>query len=94
MASNIITLTEAKSHLRVTDTAEDTLIQLYIDAATEHISNYIDTPNPPQNAAVKAAALLIVGGLYENRESENVVKIEENPAVKRLLFPYRERLGV
>jgi uncharacterized phiE125 gp8 family phage protein len=35
-----VQLPDAKSHLKVTDTSEDNLIQMYIDAAQQHIEDY------------------------------------------------------
>jgi uncharacterized phiE125 gp8 family phage protein len=40
-------------------------------------------------AAIKAAILLLVGDLYANREAGGE-EIVDNPAVKRLLAPYRK----
>ena len=90
----IITLTEAKHHLRITDTSEDTILQLYIDAAEEYITTFLDRQYVPRNAAVKAAALLTVADLFENREGAGDKDIKENPAVMRLLYPYRSNLGL
>jgi hypothetical protein len=39
-------------------------------------------------AAIKAAILLLVGDMYANREAGGQL-LNENPAVGRLLFPYR-----
>ncbi|MEO0375586.1 MAG: head-tail connector protein, partial [Cyanobacteria bacterium P01_A01_bin.17] len=64
-------------------TTEDTLIQLYVDAAKEHIGEYLNRPQYPSNSAIKAAALLIVGDLYENREAAGNRAMRENPAVCR-----------
>lgn len=97
-----VTLAEAKLHLRVINSLEDTLIQLYIDAAEGWVANYIDDPIPgvsdsPAEAAptdIKAAILLIVGDLFQNREGASEKEIKENPAVIRLLYPYRNRLGI
>lgn len=90
----IVTLTQAKDHLRVDQSTEDTLITLYIQAAEDWISNFLNTPNIPYTHSVKAAALLIIGDLYENREGASEKEIKENPAVVRLLYPYREGLGI
>lgn len=51
-------------------------------------------PNAPVGAMVitaglKAAALMILSDLYNNREASAFTKIEENPAVTRLLKPHR-----
>ena len=106
----IATLESAKQHLRIDPavTVEDDLIQLYLDAAEDWIKNYLDdplagliTPDPddPTTAyipkAVYAAQLLILGDLYGTREGQvTAVSIVTNPAVTRLLFPYRQNLGV
>ena len=46
-------------------------------------------------SAVMAAQLLLISDLYENREAQHVgVTVQDNPAVNRLLFPYRKKLGV
>lgn len=90
----IVSLSEAKEHLRVDQSYEDTIIQLYIDAADEYISNYLNDAGYPKTNAIKAAALLIIGGLYENREQYGDAEFKEIPAVYGLLFPYRKRMGV
>ncbi len=98
----IVTLDEAKEHLRADSTGgDDSLIELYINAAEDRIRNYLNVEipgsehSPPEYpAAIKAAALLIIGGLYENRESEGEKDIKENSALVSLLHPYREGLGI
>jgi hypothetical protein len=46
-------------------------------------------------AAIKAACLLIIGDMYENREGAIVGTIhKENPAVQRLLHFYRIGIGI
>lgn len=45
----------------------------------------------PAPAALRAAILLLVGDLYANREA-SVEGLSENPAVDRLVFPYRRVL--
>ena len=40
-------------------------------------------------APVKSAALLLVGALYENRESMGERPFHKNPAFEALLNPYR-----
>ena len=95
----IVTLAEAKLHLRASTYVdspdpEDTLITLYMNAADDHIRNYLDREIIPNKSAIKAAALLIIADLYENREGAGEKEIKENPAVVRLLFPYRRNLGV
>ena len=90
----IVTLTEAKEHLRVNHNLEDTKITRDIEAAEDYIKNYLNREEIPIKAAVKAAALLIVGDLYENRESQSEKELKANATVERLLFPYRVDMGI
>jgi uncharacterized phage protein (predicted DNA packaging) len=91
---NVVGLGETKLHLRVTQDDEDALIQTYIEAAEEYISQFLNTQNFPDNSAIKAACLLTVSDLYENREGAGEKDIKENPAVMRLLYPYRVDIGI
>lgn len=96
-----VTLAEAKQHLRVIGNAEDAQIQLYLDAAEQQAANFIKRPIPwddgavppvavPVPAPVKAAILLILGDLFENREGVITGTIVAgNPSVNALLWPYR-----
>lgn len=100
--ANVVTLTEAKAHLRVTDTSEDTIIQTYMEAAVEQVRNFLnqDIPGEGDSPAavpfsIKAAALLIIGGLFENRESIILGQtVLDNPAVMNLLYPHRVDIGI
>ena len=76
-------LSTAKAHLRVTASDEDSLIGLYVDAAEEHAEKWCDREfGTPLPYSVTAAVLLIVGGLYENRESLVPTQLNANPAVE------------
>lgn len=102
----VLTLEDAKLHLRLEtgDTAEDAQLQDLIDAAVDYASQFLNRPIPwagddgteiPLPASVRAAILLILGDLYENREGQIVGTIRaDNPAVERLLHFYRVGLGV
>jgi uncharacterized phage protein (predicted DNA packaging) len=87
----IVSLDEAKSHLRVTDASEDALITLYVDAAEAHVIDVTGefSGNLATSAAAKAAVLLLVGDFYENREAQTDKPLSENAAVERLLWPLR-----
>ncbi len=88
----LLTIEEAKQHLRVDDDDSDAIIEAYADAAVLSVLNYCDRKLVPQGAepAFKAAALLMLGDLYNNRES--VVAGQSfavSPTIGALLGPYR-----
>ena len=83
------TLDETKLHLRVDGDAEDALIANLIDAAQAAVLDYLDRPSLPNSPAVHAACLMLVGSLYENRETLSERPLHENRLFDRLLAPYR-----
>ena len=85
----MLTLSEAKLHLRVDHTDEDTLIESLIDAAEQSILLYLNVETLPDEAPVNAAALMLIGALYENRESVVDRPLSDNRLYDRLLAPYR-----
>lgn len=88
----LLTIEEAKQHLRVDDDDSDAIIEAYADAAVLSCLDYCDRRLVPQGAepAFKAAALLTLGGIYANRESVITGTIVAlNPTVENLLRPYR-----
>ena len=89
----MITLNETKLHLRVDSDGEDTAIQAMIDTATAACADFlnmeVDDLDTAAPAPVKSAALLLVGDLYLNRESQGGQAYHLNPTFERLLNPYR-----
>lgn len=92
-----ITLEEAKQHLRVVTDDDDALIGNLIPAAREYAENYqnrIFASDDPEvevevpGALEKAAMLLLIGHLYENREAVNIgnTTTEVPLGVKNLLY--------
>ena len=68
----MLTLTETKLHLRVDHNDEDALIEALMTTATAACADYLNMDAADRVVAVpapvKSAALLMVAGLYENRE--------------------------
>lgn len=89
----LITLPEIKEHLRIFGAEEDTLLSTYAEAAGEYVCSFTGKDWPAEvdvPTSIKAAMLLIIGDLYENREAQMPTALHANKAVERLLWPYRE----
>lgn len=86
----MMNLLDIKAHLRVTNTAEDGVIQSYWDAAEGHVAEYLGDDLPdPMPEPIQAAVLLLVGDLYLNRTRQADRVLHENSAYALLLNPYR-----
>lgn len=105
---SIVTLAEARQHLRIDDTADDAMLQLYLDAVeiamAEHLNRSLyesdvgdDATGLVLTVALRAAILLQVGALYAHREEVTVVTgtvLRLTEVVARLVDPYRLEMGV
>ena len=89
----MLTLAETKLHLRVDHSDEDALIQALMDTATAACADFLNMDAADLVVAVpapvKSAALLLVGSLYEQRESQGDRQFYKNPTFENLLNPYR-----
>jgi uncharacterized phage protein (predicted DNA packaging) len=89
----MLTLAETKLHLRVDHDDEDVLIEALMATATAACADYLNMPAADLVVAVpapiKSAALLLVGNLYEHRESMGDRPYSKNPTFEALLNPYR-----
>jgi len=100
--ATLVTLNEAKAHLRVTGAQDDDLITLYNEAAYDYVARFLNLPDfmngdSPASypASIRAAALLLIGDMFENREAQIIgATVVENKAVMNLLYPYREEIGI
>lgn len=89
----MVTTSDIAKHLRISpEEADSTLLHLYEGAAVEYVNAFtgvdwhaeVEVP-----FAISAAVLLLMGDLYENREASTPLSLKENPAVSRLLWPFR-----
>ena len=87
----LLTLDEAKLHCRIDHDDEDSLLGALIATATTAVADYMNVTSVDSTAAapVKSAALLLVGTLYEQRESQGDRQFYKNPTFENLLNPYR-----
>jgi len=89
----MLTLAETKLHLRVDHDDEDVLIEALMTTATAACADYLNMEAADLVVAVpapvKSAALLLVGNLYEQRESQSDRMLYKNPTYEALLNPYR-----
>ena len=87
----LLTLDEAKLHCRIDHNDEDSLLGALIATATAAVADYLNVTTVDSTAAapVKSAALLLVGTLYEQRESQGDRQFYKNPTFENLLNPYR-----
>ena len=89
----MLTLEEVKRHCRIDHNDEDALLLALIDTAIAACADFLNMPAAALVVAVpapvKSAALLLVGNLYENRESMGDRPYSKNPTFEALLNPYR-----
>lgn len=89
----MLDLEEVKLHLRVDLRNDDDLIEALMAAATAATASHLDNStlvldvNAP--APIKAAAMLLVADLYENRSAQVERPLFANATYERLLQPYR-----
>ena len=84
----MITLDEAKSHLRVDHTGDDADITIKLKLAASIVADYIGPSTFHDPDIVDAATFLVLGELYQNREAGSADVL--SPTVKAIL----ERLRV
>ena len=89
----IVTLDEVKAHIKVENDAEDALIKAYIAAGEGFVRCYcgqdFENEAPP---VVKVACLMVIGGMYENRQ--HALMTEGRTAqfrVNHLVYDYLEQ---
>lgn len=98
----IVTLQEARDHLRSDTSDDDADLTLKIQAASSAVVTYLkvaDDAAIPAAAlpAAKAACLILVGEFYANREGEQGGAVDQQfgygylpRPVVALLYPYRD----
>lgn len=81
----IITLDEAKTFLRVDITAEDTMIQTLIDAATSYLNSASGIVFDSTYPRAKTVCLMLVAEWYSNRENAQQLRVDPNSVLNGLI---------
>ena len=98
MALALVTLTRAKTHLRITDNYHDDDIAQKMTAASDEIVKYLkgqadptwDVDSNPPPPAIEQAILLLLGDYYENRGDDSDKSANAWAAIERLLVMWRD----
>ena len=97
----MLTLEQAKLHLRVDGPDDDTYIAALVAVASEYIGGML-TPAavdgvpqaaPAVNETQRHAARLLVGHWYANREAASAVAVSEVPMAVRMLLDFNKPAG-
>lgn len=98
----LISIAAIKTHLRLDpedDSDTDAELERLYDSAADYCEKYLGQALPVDsdglNASVRAAMLLIIGDLYENREQVVLGTITSTiPTAENLLHFHRTGLGI
>lgn len=100
----VVSMSLAAIHLRLDDVdAESELLEILIDAAESHVERWLRRslvpwdaadPSVPTPSCVKAAILLVLGDLFDNRSGNTDKPLTENATLVRLLSVHRRGLGL
>lgn len=88
----VVTVDEAKAHLRIEHNDEDAYIASLIEQTQAAAEDFCRVPfdeKPPQ--AVRLAVLLMVSHYYENRDNpDKHIYLTMRMAFENLLYPHRD----
>lgn len=90
----MLTLEEVRAHLRYDSDDNDAALQIMLDAAEQAIKTHCDPNQDLNTAAIKQAALLLIGYWDNNRNAEQGNDWYLPQPVLALLTPYRTPVAV
>lgn len=94
------TISEIKQHLNIDPDfhGDDEMLLTYLRAAEEAVEKDLDKPFASLIGddgylpfSIKASVLLLIGSLYQSRESTTIAKLTENPTYRYLINLTRKR---
>lgn len=93
----LVTLERARSHLRIDSSSDDAELALKVEDATDIVLDYLKRPPGSETwvigncpPTVRAAVLLVLGALWENREGSDTQAEPLSPPVLALLHRHRD----
>ena len=88
----VVTVAEAKAHLRLESDEEDAFIESLIEQAQAVAEDYCRVQfSEPAPEPVRLAVLLFVSHYYENRDNpDRAMYATMRVAFENLLYPYRD----
>lgn len=88
----VVSVAEAKAHLRLESDEEEAFIESLIEQAQAVAEDYCRvTFESPAPEPVRLAVLLMVAHYYENRDTpERQIYVTLRMAFENLLYPYRD----
>ena len=95
------TLTMIKADLRLTGSADDTYLQVLIDAAEDECMQFLGvselptetgSSEPPLKGSIYAAVFLLVRSKFDSATPDEIKGIRQ--CAEMLLMPYRDNLGM
>ncbi len=83
----LVTLAQAKAHLRLIEDDEDTYVESLIATAIEHIETLCGTEFDEMSSAQHYAALLMIGQWFDNRD-EAVIPAAANSLLRPFMLAF------
>ncbi|WP_157029100.1 MULTISPECIES: head-tail connector protein [Clostridium] len=82
-----ITILEAKEHLRIDDSYDDSMLENYLKMAKNYVLKYtgLSEERADNEEDLSFAVLAIVGEFYENRINSVTAQTKVNPMVSSIL---------
>lgn len=83
----LVTLPQAKTHLRLIEDDEDTYVETLIATATDHIETICGPEFDEMSSAQHFAALLMIGQWFDNRD-EAVMPAAANALLRPFMLAF------
>ncbi len=95
---SIINLATIKSDLRVAHSSDDSILQVYLNAAEDEALRFLNSESLPLDTndelapSIYGAVFLLVRSKYDAENGDEIAKLRR--CAETMLMPYRIELGV